>query len=338
MKCSGILGFNVWAALATLAVAQGGDPSPPGVLELVCSLDQPVVGPHESVKATVLVNAPEPKSLQYRWKADAGGFVTPGSEPSKEASGSTVEWNPNGIAPGSYTLTVTVTNGKGSSESCTLVAVVGKEVRSASFVVRTAEFGREVEGALLVKDRSEGNGYGLYSYMLLGAPTNDSNRGRYQKFVQAYLDKIFKVKELERYFPSSQLNITYLPVDREPPDDFTTDWVLDHFDSARARFLLASIPGIHGDGPFIISSSHPLQGPDSITVPYIFEDLSGVPPDVVDFWVRQFKSQTAQEHSWDKETVSGVALRLRTAIAILAVGLPEVQRAVAQWIKVGANP
>jgi hypothetical protein len=329
--------FALWAGLGVPAPARAEDAPSAGVLELVCSLDQPVVGPHESVKATVLVNVPEPKSLHYRWQANAGGFVAPGSELSREAGGSTVEWNPDGIASGSYTLTVTVTDGKDLSGSCWLVVVVGQEVRSAT-VSPEAEFERETARALLPKDRSESKGYGLYSYMLLGAPPNDSNRERYKKFVQAYLDRIIKLKELESQFRPSQLNITYLPVDEEPSDDFTTDWVLDHFDYARARFLLASIPGVHGDGPFIISSYHALQGPSSLTTPYIFEDLSSVPPDVVEFWVQQFKSQTAQERSWDKETVSSVALKLRTAIAIVAMGLPEVQKAVTQWIKLVVNP
>ena len=95
---------------------------------------------------------------------------------------------------------------------------------------------------------------------------------------------------------------------------------------------------LHGDGPFIISPYRPLEAPNSLTTPYIFEDLSSVPPDVVEFWVQQFKCPTAQERSWDKETVSSVALRLRTAIAIFALGLPEVKKAVAQWIEFVVNP
>jgi hypothetical protein len=334
MRCSGITGFALCIGLAPLATAQSGDLSSSGLLDMVCSLEQPVVGPHELVKATVLVNAREPQSLQYTWKAAAGGFVTAGSQLLQQASGPTVEWNPDGIAAGGYSLMVTVTNTEGLVSSCSLVVVVGREKRSANNVPSP----REVRRALLFKGRSESKGYGLYSYMLLGAPPNDSNRERYKKFIQAYLDHIEKLKELESLFPSSQLNITYLPVDTEPLDRCDTDWVLEHFDYERARFMLASVPAYHGDGPFIISSYHPLEGPGSITKPYIFEDLSSVPPDVVSFWVQQFKSQTAQERSWNKETVSRVALKLRTAIAIAAMALPEAQTAVAQWIKLGSNP
>jgi hypothetical protein len=334
MRYYGITSFALWIGLSALAAAQPEDLSSAGLLDIVCSLEQPVVGPHEPVKATVLVNAVEPQSLQYRWKANAGGFVTQSSQISDEASGPTVEWNPNGIASGSYTLTVTVTNAEGSLGSCSVVVVVGKEERSASEVPST----REIRRALLLKGRAESKGYALYSYMLLGAPVNDSNRERYQKFVQAYLDRIREFKELESLFLSSQLNITYLPVDSEPSEPCDTDWVLEHFDYERARFLLASVPGTHGDGPFIISSYHPLQGPNTITKPYIFEDLSSVPPDVVALWVQQFKSQTAQERSWDKETVSRVVLKLRTVIAIAAIALPDVQKAVFQWIKLGSNP
>jgi hypothetical protein len=63
-----------------------------------------------------------------------------------------------------------------------------------------------------------------------------------------------------------------------------------------------------------------------------------VPPDVVELWVQQFKCQTAQERSWNKETLSSVALKLRTAIAIFAIALPEIQKSVAQWIELGSNP
>jgi hypothetical protein len=300
MKCLGVFIVVLRAALVALVAAQPDDPSSRGTLEMVCSLEQPVVAPHELVKAVVLVNAPDPQSLQYAWKADAGGFVTRGSVLSHEASGPTVEWSPNGVPSGSYTLTVTVTNAEGSLGSCSLAVVVGKEERSAN-AGGGAGFGRETRRALLLKDRPESKGYGLYSYMLLGAPPNDSNRQRYEKFVDAYLNDIIKLEELEAYFTREQLNITYLPVNTGPPDRFTTGWVLDHFDYERARFLLASVPGIHGDGPFIISSDHPLEGPNSVIKPYIFEDLSSVPPDVVELWVQQFKCQTAQERSWNKE-------------------------------------
>jgi hypothetical protein len=83
--------FALWAGLGVPAPARAEDAPSAGVLELVCSLDQPVVGPHESVKATVLVNVPEPESLRHRWQAHASGFVTPGSELSREAGGFTAK-------------------------------------------------------------------------------------------------------------------------------------------------------------------------------------------------------------------------------------------------------
>ena len=327
MKPCGIVSFALCALWAALAAAQSTDLTSTGLLNLVCSLEQPYVGPHESVKATVLVNSPNPQSFRYKWVADAGGFLTEDSQLSNEAVRPTVEWNPNGIDSGSYTLTVTVTSAEGSLGSCSLVVVVGKENRSASHKAP-----RQIARAMLLKDRPESQGYGLYSYMLLGSPPNDSNRERYEKFVQAYLSRIEKLEELERWFTSSQLNITYLPVDSEPPDTCTTAWVLEHFDYARARFLLASVPGIHGDGPFIVSSYKPLQGPDTLSKPFVFEDLSSAPPDVVAFWVEQFKSQTAQQRSWDKDSLNLLVLKLRTAIAIFATALPEAQKAVFQWI------
>jgi hypothetical protein len=85
------LALAFWAGLVAPAPARATDAPAAGVLELVCSVDQPVVGPHELVKATVLVNVPEPESLRHRWQADASGFVAPGSELSREAGGFTAK-------------------------------------------------------------------------------------------------------------------------------------------------------------------------------------------------------------------------------------------------------
>jgi hypothetical protein len=40
----------------------------------------------------------------------------------------------------------------------------------------------------------------------------------------------------------------------------------------------------------------------------------------------------------EQGTLSSVALKLRTAIAIFAIALPEIQKSVAQWIELGSNP
>src|ERR1019366_8495087 len=62
-------------------------------LTVVCSVDDPVVGLRQPVKANVLVDAPEAGSLHYVWKASGGSL--------DQTSAATVEWNPDGASAGS---------------------------------------------------------------------------------------------------------------------------------------------------------------------------------------------------------------------------------------------
>ncbi len=321
-----------------------GSQSSEGAPRIVCSLDHPVVDTYGSVTATALADASGSQSLQYHWKAEGGSFVaqSPDARTDRsaaavtEATGSTVEWVPHGTHAGSYTLRATVRDMNGLLGTCALSVVVAQKQRSiGNPSAPAAQFDRGIEGALLIKDRSERKGYGLYSYLVIAAPPVGSDKERVQKFIQTYLDQILAVKALESYFKSSQLNLTYLPVDSEPSDKVTVDWVLDHYDYARAQFLLASFPEKHGSGPFIVSALHPVGGPGTVTGHYVFEDLSSVPPSAIQFWIQQFMSQTAQERFWQPNTLDAVALRLRTAISIAAAGLPDVRNAVASWIVIG---
>ncbi len=336
LRTRSLLLFSLVPFLSASAFAGQSSNAAPRV---VCSLDRPVVATYGFVKATALADTPQ--SVEYRWKAQGGSFVakTPDaytdlSGPAvTEATGATVQWVPHGARAGSYSLAATVQDANGIFGSCSLSVVVAQDERSVlNYNARTPEIDRRIEGALLIKDRSERKGYGLYSYLLIAAPPVGPDKDRVQKFIQTYLDQILAVKALESYFKSSQLNLTYLPVDSEPPDKVTVDWVLDHYDYARAQFLLASFPEKHGSGPFIVSALHPVGGPGTVTGHYVFEDLSSVPPSAIQFWIQQFMSQTAQERFWQPNTLDAVALRLRTAISIAAAGLPDARNAVASWI------
>ena len=48
--------------------------------------------------------------------------------------------------------------------------------------------------------------------------------------------------------------------------------------------------------------------------------------------MREFQNQAAQERFWEPRTMEILTLKLRTTIAVLAIGLPEVQSAVHKWI------
>jgi hypothetical protein len=300
--------------LVLIALPLAGAAAPQAV---VCSVDDPVVGPRQPVKADVFVDTPAAGPLHYVWKASGGSL--------KQTNTAAVEWNPDGASAGSYTLSVAVTGPAELRGACSVLVIVGSEERSAPNP--SAGFTRETRSAMLLKGKKEAEHFGLYSYLLLGSEPNSSNRERYRKFLESFLATVLPYQPLSRYFSPQQLNIAYLPIETDVPARFDSQWVLDNYDYERARFLLASIPGVHGDGPFIVSSDSPLEGPGHPPKRYLLEDLTTVPISIVEFWVKQFRIQTSQE-TWDHATLSGVAVRLRTAIEVAAIGLPEVKASI----------
>ena len=329
----------LWVAHGCLAEDLPADQPHGNGLQVVCSLEQPVVWAQGQVSAAVLVAAPKGSRVRYLWTATAGGFVAkPGSQArlNKQGDEATVQWSPNGAAPGVYTVTVQVTNATGASGSCSLDALV-KEKKQRRDASDGGELGSEAARALLVKGRTERKGYGLYSYILFAARPDASNSDRFHAVLKSYLN--LENVNLEANFRLAQLNVTYVPVTAAPQEDPPTlSSFLAQYDYSRARFLLASLPREEGDGPFIVSSVLPLQGPGTETGPYIIQNLSTVPVSVIPLWMKQFRSQTTQQRVWERKTIGNMALELRTAIAIAAEGLPMVQKAVSSLIVITPTP
>lgn len=208
---------------------------------------------------------------------------------------------------------------------------------------------RETGRDYLVGKQAEKEGYGLYSYLLFGTPPTKVTRERYLRAIAAYFT-IPPITSVEEYLPPWQLNITYLLLTDPPTPEVAqclrtqcisddsdragrvADWVLDHYHYARAQVLLRALPGTHRHGPYIVSYSEPLTGIGPLSGQYLYQNLSSVPPFLVQSWVQEFLNQAAQEHFWEERTVEQLALRLRTAIEIFAEGLPEVQGALDRWI------
>jgi hypothetical protein len=273
------------------------------------------VWPREKIKVRVWVPN-ESHELQYTWSAGAGRT---------EGQGPEASWDFTDVEPGSYTATVTVSSQKQEFGSCVVRVIVLRHDDQRGFA-------RETGSALLVGEKSEAVGYGLYSYVLFATPPDDSSRERYTKAAEAYLSLIPDVTALEKYLKLAELNVTYLPVDADPPHIVSVAWMLQHYNYARALVLLRAVPGRHRDGPYIISSRSPLAAKPSFTGEYLFQDLTSVPPHLIGAWVKQFLNQAAQEHFWEGNTTERLALKLRTGIGILAIGLPEVQKALNDWI------
>lgn len=136
---------------------------------------------------------------------------------------------------------------------------------------------------------------------------------------------------MEKYFDKKELNVTYLPVTAASKGPASAEWLLENYDYARARFLLHLLPGDLTGGPYIVSSLQPL-GSGTVAGPFLLQDLSRVPPHLVALWTGEFLRQASQEHFWQASFGTTMALRVRTAIGIMAEGLPDVRKGLNEWV------
>ncbi|HEY1756051.1 MAG TPA: hypothetical protein VGG72_11685 [Bryobacteraceae bacterium] len=191
--------------------------------------------------------------------------------------------------------------------------------------------------AFLLGDQAEDPGYGLYSYVLLGAePTTDATRELFTAIIREYL----ALPEIVQFqgVSKGQLNVTLVPLNQRPAQ-VEPKTVLEAYRYARAQKLMAKIPnGPHVDGPYIISKDVPLtkiQG--QISPPYLYQDLSGIDPRIVVLWVREFVNQSSQRDYWRKRDGPHAALELRTAVASLAAAVDTTGKSAQQWQTILAN-
>lgn len=277
-----------------------------------CTPEKPVAGNQESIRVRLWTTS-QTGTSHYTWTATAGHI---------EGHDTDALWVLSGAQSGYATATVRYTGPSGSA-SCSLQVVILDSRGQRSPV-------RDQGHDLLVKNSSETPGYGLYSYVLFGAAPDDQTRPRYLQLLQAVLAQAPSIEDLKVYYDTAQLNVTYIPVTSGGQPPVSAQWLLDNYDYAHARFLLHAVPGDFTRGPYLISSLRPLSKPTS--GPYLVQDLSSVPPHLVSMWTSEFLNQAVQEHFWEQSTGRMFALRLRTAIGIMAGGLPDVRKSLDSWI------
>jgi hypothetical protein len=289
-----------------------------------CSADRPAIGLGGTVALKVWAQPPTGQTLRYGWEAQVGQM---------RGAGAQARWNLTGLPPGTYAATATVRSSGGDSGEC-IVRVVVYRVPGprGGGIVPQAQPARETGSALLVPGVQEGAGYGLYSYLLLGAPPGEGDRVRYVKAIEAYSGLIPDLASLEQYVRPPELNVAYLPVRAAPPQSVSTQWMLDNYDYARARSLLRYLRGTTREGPYIVSALTPIGASGLSPDQYLFQDLSTVPPSLIATWVKEFLNQAAQERFWDQRTGARFALKLRLTIGVLGEGLPEVRKALDTWV------
>lgn len=193
--------------------------------------------------------------------------------------------------------------------------------------------------ALLVGDRPETPGYGLYSYVLFESEPTDETKPLYLAVILACLEEVQDLGELEKRYKDSlqKLNGMFIPViedvtdsqgnpTKQPehkPTETRAEEILQRYNYSRAKAILKQLSPIqrHG-GPYLVSSLAPASGSGSPTVS-LFQDLS-----VVHFvssekntnkmareWVLDFigRVSTLRSTDWNPELLKGFAGEMQDA-------------------------
>jgi outer membrane protein OmpA-like peptidoglycan-associated protein len=94
---------------ATSSASVRVDPKPNHPPTIACSADRTTVFSGERVHITTNASDPDGDPLKYTWSANAGQIV---------GSGAAVDFDTTGLAPGTYTVTARVDDGRGGAADC----------------------------------------------------------------------------------------------------------------------------------------------------------------------------------------------------------------------------
>jgi hypothetical protein len=315
---------RVVAIIALAAFAAAADE------EMVCLPSAPSAAAGTSVVLNAW-NSGREVSPKYEWTVSAG---------SVRSENGVTTWDLKGVHAGTANADVNAIVNGAKVASCSLELRVYDEHPDAKRTIPQASpsgagGGVATSGrAFLVSGGNEGDGFGLYSYLLIGAPPSAADRNAYLAVFEAALRLMRPVGELSRALKSSQLNATFIPVKKSPDAEPDPQWLVNNYDYSAGTEMLVRA-GIRGNasGVYIVSVRAPLSR-GSPAPPFLVQDLSHVPPSLASTWVTLFINQAAQERFWNTNTIDGLVAKLRLAIAVTAEGVPSVKNAIATWISI----
>jgi hypothetical protein len=306
--------------------------------QLICLAEQPAIveGEIAMLRAWVTTSAGQRLStpINFTWHADAGRI---------EAQTSATRWDLSAVKvqPGAgrkVTATVQAAQSGRSPLHCVVEVFIGE--KDVTIPNRGAAHGESLISArrfLLPGDTPE-PGYGLYSYVLFSAPPKDAEeKARYLSTVSAYLQVIQDVEDyLRRHVPPSALNATFIPLKKTPdPGKSNEEWasnVLAEYDYAAAQILLSKLRQAGQDGPYLVSVTEPLS--ESGVSVYLWQDLTGVAPELARDWIKYFTFLAAQQRVWSEVSLRRFGLTLHNLIAVGGKVTPDVMEALDKAIQV----
>ena len=274
-------------------------------VSLACAPSTPVALPGESVRLYEWADIPDGGKPIYAWTVSTGEV--------RPAGGNVFSWKSAKDAIGVLTADGELRTGSTVQARC-LVEVQAIASHSAAS-----------DSGMVIPNVQETDGAGLYSYLLLSAGASAEMQ---KSALGAWLPLNGPVAELRGVLKRGEAVVLGLPVLEKPSGKVEADWVLQHYDFARARALLDQAAPNAKPGLYIVSSLQPMS---KSRAPYLVQDLSSASPALVGSWVEAFINQAAQEHTWNPAEEASLVDQLRATVLSLAkdIKLPVVMKWIA---------
>jgi hypothetical protein len=274
-------------------------------VSLACAPSTPVALPGEAVRLYEWANLPDGGKPIYAWTVSTGEV--------RPAGGNVFSWKSAKDAIGVLTADGELRTGSTVQARC-LVEVQAIASHSAAS-----------DSGMVIPNGQETDGAGLYSYLLLSAGASAEMQ---RNALGAWLPLNGPVAELRGVLKRGEAVVLGLPVLEKPSGKVEADWVLQHYDFARARALLDQAATNAKPGIYIVSSLQPIS---KSRAPYLVQDLSSASPALVSFWVEAFINQAAQERTWNPAEVASLVDQLRATVLSLAkdIQLPVLMKWIA---------